>query len=42
MGFLTYCSLNIGCSGVLDDPESLDFIDKNFEIGDILNLEIRS
>ena len=41
MGFVTYCSLNIGCSGILDDSESIDFLEKHFQIGDILNLEVR-
>ena len=38
--FCIYCSLNLGCTGVVLDQKSLKFIKTYFQMGDMLNLEI--
>ena len=42
MGNVIYCSLNIGCSGKIEEEDSVTFVSRNFEIGDILNLQIET
>lgn len=39
--FCIYCSLNLGCTGVILDQKSLKFIKTYFQMGDMLNLEIK-
>lgn len=38
--FCVYCSLNLGCTGIILDQKSLKFIKTYFQMGDMLNLEI--
>mmetsp|Transcript_32488 Transcript_32488/g.37037 ORF Transcript_32488/g.37037 Transcript_32488/m.37037 type:complete len:226 (-) Transcript_32488:50-727(-) len=40
--FAVFCSLNIGSSGIVVAEKSRNFIENNFGIGDILNLEVVS
>lgn len=39
--FCIYCSLNLGCTGIILDQQSLKFIKSYFQMGDMLNLEIK-
>mmetsp|Transcript_23692 Transcript_23692/g.21054 ORF Transcript_23692/g.21054 Transcript_23692/m.21054 type:complete len:156 (+) Transcript_23692:690-1157(+) len=39
--FCIYCSLNLGCTGIVLDQKSLKFMKTYFQMGDMLNLEIR-
>lgn len=38
--FCIYCSLNLGCTGIILDQKSIKFIKTYFQMGDMLNLEI--
>lgn len=38
--FCIYCSLNLGCTGVVLDQKSIKFIESYFQMGEMLNLEI--
>jgi transcriptional accessory protein Tex/SPT6 len=38
--FCIFCSLNLGCTGIVLDQKSLKFIKNYFQMGDMLNLEI--
>ena len=38
--FCIYCSLNLGCTGIILDQKSIKFIKTFFQMGDMLNLEI--
>lgn len=38
--FCIFCSLNLGCTGIVLDQKSLKFIKTYFQMGDMLNLEI--
>lgn len=39
--FCIYCSLNLGCTGIVLDQQSIKFIRTYFQMGDMLNLEIK-
>ncbi|CAI2367863.1 unnamed protein product [Moneuplotes crassus] len=41
-GKVIFCSLNLGCSGIIRDEVSCEFIHKHFNMGDLINLEVSS
>eukprot|EP00347_Sterkiella_histriomuscorum_P001359 403372337 len=38
--FGVFCSLNLGVSGLIKDPEAIDFMTQKFQVGDIIDVVI--
>jgi len=39
-GKLIFCSLNLGCTGIVKNKNSCQYLKDNFDMGDLINLEV--